>query len=95
MSQRDIGQEILKGIRQIKQGKCKRYSIDVSTDIKHIRHDLALSQSDFSTLLGISVRTLQDWEQSRRHPTGAALSLLHIAKHHPKAFLQGIEFQQN
>ncbi|MBB2928493.1 helix-turn-helix domain-containing protein [Paraburkholderia silvatlantica] len=44
-----------------------------------------LSQSAFAALLGISARTLQDWEQGRRQPTGAAQTLLRVAVAHPEA----------
>ena len=88
MSKRNIGQELLEGVQQIKQGKGKRYCIEVPEDVSRIRYDLELSQAAFSALLGVSIRTLQEWEQGRRHPSGPALSLLRIAMHHPKAFLQ-------
>ncbi|SDE07394.1 putative transcriptional regulator [Paraburkholderia lycopersici] len=44
-----------------------------------------LSQSAFAALLGVSTRTLQDWEQGRRQPTGAAQTLLRVAVAHPEA----------
>lgn len=83
---RDIEQEILTGIREIKNGKGKRFSIDTSDDIKDIRSGLNLSQLAFASLLGISIKTLQDWEQGRRTPQGPAKSLLHIAAKHPEVF---------
>ena len=54
-------------------------------DVKHIRERYQLSQSEFATLLGISVRTLQNWEQGRRTPRGAARILLQVADKHPEA----------
>lgn len=54
---------------------------------KYVREQMGLSQSEFSTLLGVSLRTLQEWEQGRRTPTGPALSLLRIAEHSPKSLL--------
>ncbi|MGI4852277.1 MAG: helix-turn-helix domain-containing protein [Janthinobacterium lividum] len=51
-----------------------------------IRQDLHLSQSAFASLMGISRRTLEDWEQGRRHPSGPACSLLRIAQKHPDVF---------
>ncbi len=86
-AKRDIGQEILDSIKSIKQGKGKKFIIEVPDDIVEIRHKLKLSQSAFSALLGVSVRTLQDWEQGRRFPRGPALSLLRIAKEHPSVFI--------
>jgi len=46
-----------------------------------------LSQSQFAKLLGVSVRTLQGWEQGRKQPSGAARTLLAIARKNPKALL--------
>jgi putative transcriptional regulator len=47
-----------------------------------------LSQADFANLLGVSVRTLQDWEQGRRQPSGAARTLITIAEQQPKMLKQ-------
>ena len=52
-----------------------------------IRRRLNLSQDAFAGLLGVSVRTLQEWEQGRRQPRGPAQALLRIADQHPEAFL--------
>lgn len=84
---RDIGQEILDSIKSIKQGKGKKHLIEIPDDVVKIRQQLHLSQSAFSALLGVSVRTLQDWEQGRRFPRGPALSLLRIAREHPEVFI--------
>ena len=86
-SKRDLGQEILEGIKSIKKGKGKRTKIEIPSDIQDIRQQLNLSQSAFAALLCVSVRTLQDWEQGRRFPSGPALSLLRIAKEHPQVFI--------
>ena len=85
--QRDIGQELLDSIREIKAGGGKRTRIEIPEDVKAIRERLDLSQSAFAALLGVSKRTLQDWEQGRRKPRGPACSLLRIADHHPEALL--------
>ncbi len=84
---RDIGQELLDGVRAIKAGKGKRRAVELSQDVQEIRERLGLSQSAFAALLGVSTRTLQDWEQGRRRPTGAARSLLRVADRHPEALL--------
>jgi len=83
---RDIGTEILDGIREIKRGKHGR-AINIPS-VSTIREGTGLSQSRFAVLLGVSVRTLQDWEQGRRSPSGAARTLLLIAKNNPKALLE-------
>ena len=82
---RDIGAEILEGIRELKQGKTGR--ITNIPAVGEIREKTGLSQSHFATLLGVSVRTLQDWEQGRRAPSGAARTLLMIAARNPKTLL--------
>ncbi len=83
MSKRTIGQEILESIREIKAGKGKRIEI-AEPDIRSVREKVGLSQSAFAALLGVSCRTLQDWEQGRRRPTGPARSLLRIAEKPPE-----------
>jgi putative transcriptional regulator len=83
---RDIGFEILQGIRYLKQGKTGRI-LNVPP-VAEIRQKTGLSQSKFASLLGVSVRTLQDWEQGRRIPSGAARTLLLIADKNPLALLE-------
>ena len=84
-SQRDIGAEILEGIRQIKREETGRFVSFPS--VRSIRDKTGLSQAKFAVLLGVSVRTLQDWEQERRAPSGAAMTLLLIADKNPSALL--------
>ena len=80
---RNIGLEILKGIREIKRGEHGR--ITNVPSVATIRENTGLSQSRFAELLGVSVRTLQEWEQGRRVPSGAARTLLIIAAKNPRA----------
>jgi len=82
---RAIGREILNGLREIKKGELGRV-INVP-DVGKTREKTGLSQARFAELLGVSVRTLQDWEQGRRAPPGAARTLLMIASKNPKALL--------
>jgi putative transcriptional regulator len=83
---RDIGEEILSGLREIKRGEFGR--VITLPSISRIRAETKLSQSRFAKLLGVSVRTLQDWEQGRRAPSGAARTLLLIAAKNPRALLE-------
>ncbi|MEL6300005.1 MAG: helix-turn-helix domain-containing protein [Pseudomonadota bacterium] len=83
---RDIGQETLDGIRDLKAGKVGNV-VNVPA-VAAIREKMGLSQSRFATLLGVSVRTLQDWEQGRRTPSGAARTLLLVAEKNPQAVLE-------
>jgi|TARA_R110002096_G_C14180892_1_gene686904 putative transcriptional regulator len=85
-SERDIGLEILDGIGQIKAGNAGRVS--QFPPISEIREGVGLSQSEFAKLLGVSVRTLQEWEQGRRTPSGPAKTLLAIAHKNPRALLE-------
>ncbi|MXZ74402.1 MAG: helix-turn-helix domain-containing protein [Gemmatimonadetes bacterium] len=82
---RDVGKEILDGLQEIKRGKHGRV-INVP-DITGIRKKSGLSQVEFARLLGVSVRTLQDWEQGRRRPSGAARTLMMIASKNLQAVL--------
>lgn len=84
--QREIGVEILEGIRQLKRGESGRV-VNVPS-VRSIREKTGLSQTKFAALLGVSVRTLQDWEQQRRAPSGAARTLLLIANRNPSALLE-------
>jgi putative transcriptional regulator len=82
-TKRNIGKEILDGLREIKRGQHGRV-INVP-DVARIREKTGLTQARFAELLGVSARTLQDWEQGRRAPSGAARTLLLIADRDPKA----------
>jgi putative transcriptional regulator len=91
MSKRDIGQEILEGIRDIKAYKAgekvlRTHTITEPAPPQVIRAKLKLSQSAFAGLLGVSLRTVQDWEQGRRKPSGPAVALLRIADQKPEVF---------
>src|SRR5262245_28837300 len=81
-TKRDIGAEILEGIREIKRGEHGR--VTTVPSITSIREAAELSQSRFAQLLGVSVRTLQEWEQGRRAPSGAARTLLRMAAEDPR-----------
>jgi len=93
MSQRDIGQEILEGIREVKAYKAGKKTLQVRTlkppaPPQVIRAKLKLSQSAFAAMMGVSLRTVQDWEQGRRKPSGSAIALLRIAEQKPEVFMQ-------
>jgi putative transcriptional regulator len=76
--------DLLQSVRQMKAGNAARTSVVTLTPAAEARTKLGVSQADFAQLLGVSVRTLQDWEQGRREPSGAAKTLLRIAAHSPE-----------
>ena len=76
--------DLLKSVRQMKASKGRTTTVKVSIATE-ARNRVGLSQAAFATLLGVSVRTLQDWEQGRREPSGAAKTLLRIAAKNPEA----------
>jgi len=86
-TRRNLGQELIDSIHAIKAGEGKRYQFNIPSDIHKIRQHLCLSQYAFASLMGVSPRTLQEWEQGRRKPSGSAYSLLRIAQKHPEAFM--------
>jgi len=82
-AQRDLAAELLQSVREMKGG---HVSV-VSSPVIEARKKTGLSQSQFAALIGVSVRTLQGWEQGRKQPSGAARTLLAIASTNPKAVL--------
>ncbi len=83
-------EELLESVREgaaILQGKkqpSRRFEID-PPDVKSIREGYKLTQVEFAQLIGISLKTLQNWEQGRRAPQGPARVLLQVAEKHPDA----------
>ena len=59
-------------------------------DIVALRQFVGLTQQQFAAALGISVHTLRNWEQGRRHPEGPALALLRIAARHPRVLRENL-----
>ena len=87
-SKRDIGAEILQSVREMKAGKCGRVHRIETSSVAEARHKVGLSQAEFAQLLGVSKRTLQDWEQGRREPSGAAKSLIEVARKRPEVLIE-------
>ena len=82
-AQRDLAADLLQSVREMKAGQGR---IVFSPAIE-ARQKTGLSQAKFAALLGVSVRTLQGWEQGRKQPSGAARTLLAIARTNPKAVM--------
>ncbi len=70
----------------------RTFNLD-APDVRAIREGLNLSQQQFAALIGISKRTLQNWEQGRRSPEGPARALLMVAAKHPQAVLDAMSAQ--
>ena len=79
------GGAILRGQRKAS----RRFEVG-SSGIRAVRERASLSQSEFARLIGVSVKTLQNWEQDRRHPTGPAAALLRIIAYEPRLALKAI-----
>jgi putative transcriptional regulator len=88
-------EELLGSVREagsILHGRKKpsrRMVIDAS-GVRAIRERTSLSQSEFARLIGVSVKTLQNWEQDRRSPAGPAAALLRIISHEPRLAMKAI-----
>jgi putative transcriptional regulator len=84
-------QDLLESVRQMKRGEAARVTQVELPTAAEARAQVGLSQQEFASLLGVSARTLQDWEQGRREPNGAAKTLLRVAVAHPEVLreLQG------
>ena len=80
--------DLLQSVKQMRGGKAARVTKVKLPAAAEARAKTGLSQQDFAALLGVSARTLQDWEQGRREPTGAAKTLLRVAAAHPKVLLE-------
>jgi putative transcriptional regulator len=77
--------DLLQSVHEFKAGKFARVTQIEPTMASKVRQSVGVTQAKFAALLGVSVRTLQEWEQGRREPTGAAKTLLAIALRSPEA----------
>jgi putative transcriptional regulator len=76
--------DLLASVKQMRRGQAARVSKVKLPAAAEARVSVGLSQQEFAQLLDVSARTLQDWEQGRWEPTGAARTLLKVAVEHPK-----------
>ncbi len=77
-------EDLLQSVREMKAGNFARTTVVNIADVTQAREHAGFTQAKFAKLLGISVRTLQEWEQGRRTPSGAAQTLLKIALIQPE-----------
>ncbi len=83
---KEMGQfktDLLESARQMKRGEAARKTAVPVSPVAMARNKSGLSQAQFAALMGVSVRTLQAWEQGKRNPSGAAQTLLRIADEAP------------
>jgi putative transcriptional regulator len=80
--------DLLESVRQMRSGKAARTTKVKIPAAAQARARVGMSQQQFAALLGVSARTLQDWEQGRREPTGAAKTLLRVAVSHPEVLVE-------
>lgn len=80
MTGEELGAKLLASVKQMRAGQ----GVVVHSSVAQVRAASALSQAQFAQLMGVSVRTLQEWEQGRRRPSGAAQTLLAVALRHPE-----------
>lgn len=59
-------------------------------NVRGLRDQLGLTQADFADMIGVSIRTLQNWEQGRREPEGPAKALLRVVEREPEAVLNAL-----
>jgi putative transcriptional regulator len=83
-AKRDLGAELLQSVTEMCEGAAARRTQVEIPEPAEVRARSGLSQSRFANLLGVSPRTLQQWEQGRRQPTGAARTVLRISARHPE-----------
>ena len=76
--------DLLESVKQMKRGDAARSTQVKLPEAAEAWAKMGLSQQAFALLLGVSARTLQDWKQGRRYPTGAAKTLLRVTVAHPE-----------
>ena len=90
MTGEELGQKLLQSIREMKAGKAARTTQVALNQVAAARQKTGLSQAQFAKALHISARTLQEWEQGRRQPSGAAQALIQIAFRHPEVITEAL-----
>lgn len=91
MSAEELGNKLLQSVKEMKAGKAARISRVEPNEVAQARGKTGLTQIEFAEVLHISARTLQEWEQGRRKPSGPAKTLIEIASRHPEVIREGLE----
>lgn len=85
-----LGLKLLQSVREMKAGTAARVTRVELNEVAQARQNTGLSQAQFAEALHISKRTLQEWEQGRRSPSGAAQALIRIASRHPEVVREAL-----
>ena len=83
--------DLVRSVQEMKAGKAAKKTRVKVPPVVSARQASGLSQAQFAQALGISLRTLQKWEQGEREPSGAAKSLIRIAQRHPKVLAEAMK----
>ena len=86
----ELGLKLLQSVREMKARKFARVTEVAVNEVVEARQSTGMSQAEFASALHISRRTLQEWEQGRRSPSGAAQALVRIAKLHPDVLREAL-----
>ena len=90
LPEEEIGLKLLQSVREMKARKFARVTEIEVNEVVQARQSTGLSQAEFASALSISKRTLQEWEQGRRAPSGAAQALIRIARKHPEVVREAL-----
>ena len=86
----EIGLKLLQSVREMKARSFSRVTEIEVNAVVQARQSTGMSQAEFASALSISKRTLQEWEQGRRAPSGAAQALIRIAQRHPQVLREAL-----
>ena len=86
----ELGLKLLRSVREMNARKFARVTEVEVNEVVRARQSTGLSQAEFASALSISKRTLQEWEQGRRSPSGAAQALIRIASKHPEVLREAL-----
>ena len=90
MSGKELGIKLLQAVKEMRAGQAARVTQVALSEVAEVRQQTGLSQAQFAQALCISKRTVQEWEQGRRTPSGAAQALIRIARKHPEVLRESL-----
>ena len=93
LSAEELGNKLLQSVKEMKVGNVARVSLVEPNEVAEARGKTGLTQREFAEVLHIYPRTLQEWEQGRRKPSGPAKALIEIAFRHPEVIREDLELR--